>query len=319
MFNRIINWVSIIFLALAVWLIIKEVRHVGLTTLWTDILQTPWWIYTLAGLFTVFDFLMLAQYDAISLKYVGVKIPYLTILKTAAIGFGISNTAGHSYASGGAIRFLFYGQSGVSRLKILGMIAFETLTFFLGMGGIYLIAIALAPWTHVLDGYAHEKILYISGGVVLAALVGYYLFLVRPQKRFHIDGTEIKAPSVDMSLRQMIIGLTDNFLVFMVFYIVVRYHIDESFITLFVVFIIAQSIALCSQIPGGVGLFAGLVLYLLPHATIEKSGLLAGLVLFRVIYFFIPFLLAGGYLGLQMLQKSYESRHETLQSPKTKR
>ncbi len=310
MFNRIVNWVSIVFLGFAVWLIIKEVNHVGIAALWTDIVATPWWVYLLAGLFTALDFIMLAEYDVISLKYVGVKIPYPTILKTAAIGFGISNTAGHSYASGGAVRFLFYGQNGVSRMKILGMIAFETLTFFLGMGGIYLIAIALAPWTHVLDGYAHEKILYISGGIVLAALAGYYLFLVRPQKSFRVDGTEIKAPTVKMSIKQMGVGLTDNFLVFMVFCIITRYHIDTPFITLFVVFIVAQSIALCSQIPGGVGLFAGLVLYLLPHAAADKSGLLAALVLFRVIYFFIPFLLAAGYLGVQMLQKSYESRHK---------
>ncbi len=302
MFNRIVNWVSFVFLILAVWLIYKEVKHVGWTALWTDIVDTPWWIYALAGIFTVLDFLMLAEYDVISLKYVGANVPYARVLQASSVGFGISNTAGHAYASGGAIRFLFYGKDGVSRGKIVGMIAFETLTFFLGMGGIYLIALLLAPLTHVLDGYPHEKILYVSGGVVAAALAGYYLFLVRPQKNFAIDGVEIKAPSMHLSVRQMAVGLIDNFLVSCVFYVIIRYHIDASFLTLFVVFIIAQSIALSSQIPGGVGLFAGLVLYLLPTAAADKSGLLAGLILFRVVYFFVPFLLSAGYLGIQFIK-----------------
>ncbi|MBQ7412679.1 MAG: UPF0104 family protein [Alphaproteobacteria bacterium] len=307
MLDRLIRLIGIIFFCLAAGLIFHEVKTVGLAYLITLVKNTPMWITASAIGLTIVNYFILSEYDRLSLDYLGKKISYFDILKASWISFAISNTAGHVYLSGGSTRYLFYLPLGIARTDILKMVIFETITVFIGMATAYEISL----WLSIFEPDLHLN--DITGFAVIALLILcffllYWFCFVLPQKKLTVGQLSINIPDTGLTIKQIIIGLCDNFSLFLIFYSLIRYYLPVSFGTTFTVFIIAQGIGLVTQVPGGLGVFEGTFLYLFPHTTTQKSGILAALILFRFIYYILPFLTAGGYLGFRMIQKLFQSR-----------
>ena len=70
-------------------------------------------------------------------------------------------------------------------------------------------------------------------------------------------------------------------------------HID--FITILVVFVSATLLGFASHAPGGLGVFDAAMLVALWQ--FDKEDLVAGLLLFRVLYYLVPFAVALSILG----------------------
>lgn len=296
MLNKIIQLISLGFFGVALWLITKEVEHIGFHKLLTLMLDTPLWVIGLAFIFVILDFIIISGYDFLALDYIQQKLPYKTILKTSALGFAVSNTVGHSFASGGAVRYMFYTPLGVSRANVLILIAFETLTLFMGMGLIYVIATLLTPFAPHITDHSHLETFYIASACVVIAFLIYYFLVVRPQKDIKIGGIVLKAPTKKMTIAQLLVGFADNFMVSIVFYCILRYYIDTPFLPVFIIFNIAQITGQVSQVPGGLGILTSLFVLLFPHTMAQKAGILASLFIFRVVYFFVPLFIACLYL-----------------------
>lgn len=296
MLNKIIQFISFLFFGVALWMIIREVDKIGWQYLFNLILSTPTWVIALAGLFVLSDYIALAGYDILSLDYIRQKVPFKTIFKTSSVGFAVSNTVGHAFASGGAIRYLFYTPIGISRANVLALIAFETLTIFMGMGAIYVVATALTPFSHHLIDATHLRTFYIASILIIGAFLIYYFQIVYKKRKLKIGGVELLAPTGKMTLAQLCVGLADNFLVSMVFYCILRYHVDTPFLPVFIIFTVAQITSLISQVPGGLGVLTTMFLLLFPHEVADKAGIIGSLFIYRVVYFFIPLFLACMYL-----------------------
>lgn len=303
MLDKIIKLLSFVFLVLGIWFISKDIETVGAEKLWHMITSTPLSILTAVLLATGINYLFLIGYDVISLEYIDRFIPYPKIIQTSLVGFGISNTAGHAYASGGAIRYLFYVPQGLKRLEVLKVIAFETLSIFIGIMVAFEIAVLLSFFELSKSAYTKLNEVHFIGIILLIFLLSYYYFIVIPKRNLKIGKQVIQAPDKKTTLKQIVVGLGDNVTLFITFYTVFSYYIDASFLEAFTVFIIAQSIALATQVPGGIGVFESSFLLLFPHEQSEKTGILASLAVFRVIYYFIPFIVAGIYLGVYRLKK----------------
>ena len=306
MLDRLIRLIGIIFFCIAAGLIFHEMQMVGWEHLVHLLQKTPIWVVGAAFGFTVINYVVLSEYDALSLHYLGKSLPYPDILKTAWISFAVSNTAGHVYLSGGSTRYLFYLPLGLERTDILKMVIFETITVFIGMAMAYEISVGL---------FVFEPNLHLNGavGFELTALCLFILFLlywfygVVPQRKLTIGPLSVNIPNSGFTLKQSLIGLCDNLSLFLVFYSLLRYYLAVPFGTTFTVFIMAQGIALVTQVPGGLGVFESAFLYLFPHTIEQKSSILAALILFRFIYYILPFLMAGGYLGFRFIRKSIRS------------
>ena len=61
------------------------------------------------------------------------------------------------------------------------------------------------------------------------------------------------------------------------------------------VFAVAMTLGLLSHVPGGIGVFETVILLAVPGAP--TSDLLASLLVFRFVYYFLPFLVALGLLA----------------------
>ncbi len=71
--------------------------------------------------------------------------------------------------------------------------------------------------------------------------------------------------------------------------------LDIGFGAFLVVFVVAQVMGVISQVPGGIGVFESAFLWLMSDIDVTKQHLvlIGALLLYRVIYYFVPLLLAG--------------------------
>jgi hypothetical protein len=85
-------------------------------------------------------------------------------------------------------------------------------------------------------------------------------------------------------------------------YMLVPSEPNISFITLAVIFVSATLLGFASHSPGGLGVFDAAMLVALWQ--FDKEDLLAGLLLFRLLYYIVPFILSLAILGGRELQLS---------------
>jgi hypothetical protein len=90
-----------------------------------------------------------------------------------------------------------------------------------------------------------------------------------------------------------------------------------GFVMLAVIFVSATLLGFASHAPGGIGVFDGAMLIALWQ--FDREDVLAGLLLFRLVYYIIPFALALLILGIrEVLLNCYLSR-KPADSPRTMR
>ena len=97
-------------------------------------------------------------------------------------------------------------------------------------------------------------------------------------------------------LGQIVISCTDWLFACGVLYVLLPAGIKLSYPQFVGIFLLAQIAGLLSYIPGGLGVFETVILLLLsPFA--ESSAVFGSLLLYRLIYYLIPFGFAAGSSG----------------------
>ena len=289
--NKVIQGIGFCFFLLALFLVHKEITRVGGEHM-IHLLQTlPLERVGIALGLTALDFCFLAGYDILGLRYLHKHVPLFKVCVVSCLGFAVSNTTGHAYLAGGSLRYTFY-KNLLSRLDILKLITLDSLTFLLGMSVAFIAAVCLLP----LEGGAlpafYMPVLIGISGVLLLLLGGYFFAIVRPKRMFHLGSVFIKAPSWRLTLWQLGVGLGDVLSTFLVFYVILSGVLSVPFWPVMGMFILAWVLGLCSQIPGGLGVFEGTFLYLFSWVSPNQGEVLTALLVFRVLYYFVPFLVA---------------------------
>ena len=106
-------------------------------------------------------------------------------------------------------------------------------------------------------------------------------------------------PSARVTLLQILIGVVDLGFCALAMYLLMPAQPQIDFISLAVVFILATLLGFASHAPGSIGVFDAAMLVALPQFGREQ--LVATLVVFRILYFVIPFAIAISILGMREL------------------
>ena len=94
---------------------------------------------------------------------------------------------------------------------------------------------------------------------------------------------------------QILIGVVDLGFCALAMYLLMPTQPDIDFVSLAVVFILATLLGFASHAPGSLGVFDAAMLVALPQ--FGKEQLLATLLVFRILYFLIPFAIAISIMG----------------------
>lgn len=298
----------LILLGIALMIVHREIKSHNLHDISQHIHNVPWYVIGLSLGLMLLNYIILAGYDALALRYTGHRnIPPPKIMLTSLISYAISNNTGHAWAAGGSIRYRFYTAWGVPGWDILKISLFLGLTYIVGVMTMGLGSTLLLP-PMVRDNLENPQM--ITGMMAACAIfLGiYWGGILLWRKPVKIRGVEVTLPSPMAGLLQTVVSCFDMFLAAWVLWVFLQGHVSFGFETFLVIFILAQLAGLLSQVPGGIGVFEGAFLWLLSGTITQDMHLavVSALVLYRVIYYFVPLGVAGiGLLGYEM----YVQRH----------
>jgi len=256
--------------------------------------STPGTALALAVLATLISFLALTGYDHSSMRYVGANVSYPVAAQTAFIAYALSNTIGLGVLTGGAVRMRLYGAAGVEAGTISRAIAFNAAAFILGIsvvgaGALLRGAQSVAPVLHL-----PTLLLQVVASLILLAAATLLVLCRDGNERRLFGRIRIRLPSVSLALQQLLFSAIDIAATAAVLWFLLPAG-TIGFPAFVGFFAIAIVLGVLSHVPGGLGVFEAIMLVAL-RDHVPTEALAAALVLYRLIYYVLPLLLALGLL-----------------------
>ena len=309
--NRIAFAVSLTIIAIASVTLFRLLRDVDLGRVRAALEATTPRDILLAGLLVAAGYVTLTFYDYFALRTIGRRhVPYRIAALASFTSYTIGHSLGATVFTGGVVRLRIYSAWGLGIVDI-AKIAFVTgLTFWLGNAFILGLSIAYAPEAaSAVDQFPPwlNLVLALSG---LTAIIGYVLWLVPAPRVIGYGEWQIILPNAPLTFVQIGIGVLDLTIGACAMYVLLPDVPSIDFATLLVTFVLATLLGFLSHTPGSLGVFDAAMLVGL--SQFDKNELLASLLIFRVVYFILPFFLALCVLGARelwlSLSKAWDSR-----------
>lgn len=307
-FKRRIGWkqlgivASLLIVAFAITTLVRTLKGVDTSVILVALTNLPPYHIALAALCVASAFCTLTFYDFFALQTIGKEhVPYRIAALSSFTSYAIGHNIGATVFTGGAIRFRIYSDYGLSAIDVAKICFLSGLTFWLGNLFVLGIGMAWHPWAaSAMDLLPPAMNRLIAFGC-LAGISSYFIWLVMGKERRELgqNGWKVVLPSAHLTLLQILIGVVDLGFCAMAMYLLMPVQPGIDFISLAVVFILATLLGFASHAPGSLGVFDAAMLVALPQFGREQ--LLATLLVFRILYFLIPFGVAISILGTREL------------------
>jgi uncharacterized membrane protein YbhN (UPF0104 family) len=275
----------------AVAVLYRQLRDIGAAAVADELLELPGRTWMLAVATTALSYFSLALYDTAGLRYIGKPRPFRSTAAVSFIAFTFSNNLGMAGMGGAPLRYRYFRSLGIPGGDVLRIVAFGSITFWVGffaLGGVLLTAMPLEvpPDFRLLAGSTRPL-----GIALLLCLVGYLAWGLREGRTIRIGGWSLPSPGARMAVAQILLGAADWLLAGAALYALLPDVVTPSFSWFLAVFLLAQTAALVSTVPGGWGVLETLIILFLAgdgHTPEVVSALLA----YRLIYYLAPLFLA---------------------------
>jgi uncharacterized membrane protein YbhN (UPF0104 family) len=303
-FKRRIGWkrlgiaLSLLIITLAITTLVRTLRGVDAGVILIALTEIPPHHIALAALCVVAAFCTLTFYDFFALRTIGKKhVPYRIAALSSFTSYSIGHNIGATVFTGGAIRFRIYSDYGLNAIDVAKICFLSGLTFWLGNTFVLGIGMAWHPGAASAMDQLPAAINRLVAFGVLSAILAYFVWLSLGEERRELgqNGWKVKLPSARLTLVQILIGVLDLGFCAMAMYLLMPGDPGIGFMSLAVVFILATLLGFASHAPGSIGVFDAAMLVALPQFGREQ--LLATLVVFRILYFMIPFGIAISIMG----------------------
>ncbi|MDO3410958.1 bifunctional lysylphosphatidylglycerol flippase/synthetase MprF [Saccharibacillus sp. CPCC 101409] len=269
-----------------------ELRKLNFSRILVDIRTMPPGAIAAILLMSLFAVSVMSAYDFLIRKHFR-----LNVTKRAAFRYGwISNTfnnfLGFAGFTGAGVRALLYKNSGVTLAQITPAIVFLSPAMVTGLSVLSWAGIVgLLPIGPMLG--EHRWLIYAVWGMALYLPV--FLLMQRSKlfaKWFHKEGQGSRLPWSVIGT-SVLASLLEWFFAGLTFWLICSYFlhgvpIDRAL----AIYSVSAVAGIVSLAPGGIGAFDITALLGLQLSGVQPEAALAALVLFRVFYFIIPWLIA---------------------------
>jgi phosphatidylglycerol lysyltransferase len=245
-----------------------------------------------AILLTIVSYVALIGYDLVSLYYVRRTLPLRRVAFASVLSYVFSNNLGFTLLTGNAIRYRYYKKFGLDGVEIAKLISLCIATFWVGLFASGGVALTLFPVSlpDFPPGFPPVRDLSAVGVVLLAITFGYLLASVLVKKPLTILKRQVSFPDWRVASLQVAVSLVDWFLASLVLYVLLPASSPVGFPLFFTVFMVAQIAGLVSHVPGGLGVFDSIMLWAF-SPYMESSATFGILLIYRIVYYFLPLLL----------------------------
>lgn len=295
---------SVVIIAVAALVLYRKLHGIDVNKVLLAMATVEYRDVALAALFVAAGYFTLTFYDLFALRTIGRKeVPYRLAALAGFTSYSIGHNVGASVFTGGAVRYHIYSARGLNAVEVAKICFIAGLTFWLGNAAVLGLGIAYVPEAATAIDQLPE---WLNRGIaiaVLLVLVSYVTWVWSAPRMIGRLNWEVRLPSGPLTLLQILIGIADLSCCALAMYMLVPNEPHMDFIAIAVVFVSATLLGFVSHSPGGLGVFDAAMLIALWEYDAEE--LLAGLLLFRLLYYLTPFALSLLILGSRELILSY--------------
>jgi hypothetical protein len=298
--NRIGLALALIIIASAAVVLYRMLHGIDVADVVTALKETDLYDVLLASLFVAAGYFTLTFYDLFALRTIGAShIPYRSAALAGFTSYSIGHNVGASVFTGGAVRYRVYSAWGLTAIDVAKICFIAGLTFWLGNVAVLGLGIAYEPSAASAIDQLPLVVNRIIGFAALGLLVGYVAWVwVKPRVIGRSDWV-VTLPGGPLTLLQIFIGIVDLACCALAMYVLLPDDPHVAFIKIAVIFVSATLLGFASSSPGGLGVFDAAMLVAL--IEFEREELVAGLLLFRLLYYVVPFALSLAILGVREL------------------
>jgi glycosyltransferase 2 family protein len=305
--NRVGFVISLVVIAVAMGVLYRMLRNIEVAKVIAALKAVPAQDIALAALFVAAGYFTLTFYDLFALRTIGRRdVPYRIAALGGFTSYSIGHNVGASVFTGGAVRYRIYSAWGLDALDVAKICFIAGLTFWLGNATVLGLGIAIEPEAasavDQLPAWLNRTLAIIT----LLVLTAYVVWVWRHPRVIGRSGWKVTLPAGPLTLLQILIGIVDLGCCALAMWMLMPQQPHIDFIALAVIFVSATLLGFASHSPGGLGVFDAAMLIALWQ--FDREELLAGLLLFRLLYYITPFALALLTLGLREIWLSLSAR-----------
>jgi phosphatidylglycerol lysyltransferase len=266
-----------------------ELRSLSLVQLREDLLSIPAGHVALAIALTALNYTVLTGYDLVAFLYLGKRLARGRVMLTSFLAYAISNNVGLAMLSGASVRYRFYTRWGVTAQDLSRIVFSYSVTFWLGLFALGGLSLLTTPLPQI-AGLPAGRLVIAAGVVLLLAPPAYIIATVMRRAPLRVWRLELPLPRPSIAVAQLVLSILDWAMVGGVLYVLLPPS-ALPFLGFMAIFLVSILLGMASHVPGGLGVFEGLmVLLLAPYLT--SSQVLPALVAFRAIYYLLPLAIA---------------------------
>ncbi len=306
-FSRIGFALSLAIFVIALFVLYHILRDINPRALLAALKATDWRTLLVAACFVAAGYVTLTFYDLFALRTIGRNdLPYRAAALGGFTSYAVGHNIGASVFSGGAVRYHIYSNWGLSVVEVTKICFVAGLTFWLGNVTVLGLGVLYTPAA----GRAIDQLpLWLNRGfglLLLALLAAYVAWVWVKPRVIGREDWQLTLPGGPLTLVQITIGIVDLSCCAAAMYMLMPGQPNLGFATVAVIFVAATLLGFASHAPGGLGVFDAAMLVALWQ--FRKEDLLAGLLLFRLLYYITPFVISLVILGVRELWLGHGSR-----------
>ena len=295
-FSRLGMALSLTIIIVAMVVFYHILREIEVDELVDALEATDWRTLGIAGFFVAAAYASLTLYDVFALRTIGrPEVPYRVAALASFTSYAVGHNVGASVFSGGAVRYRIYSGWGLSVIEVTKICFVAGLTFWLGNATVLGLGVLHAPQQAADIDQLPLWLNRVLALVILALLAAYVGWVWVKPRVIGREGWQVALPGGPLTLLQIVIGILDLSCCALAMYMLVPDEPHLGFVPVGVIFVAATLLGFASHAPGGLGVFDATMMVALWQ--FDKEDLLAGLLLFRLLYYIIPLALSLAILG----------------------
>ncbi len=271
-------------------------RPVDPTELAQQLRDTPKSALLIAVGATIVAYVSLMGYDFLALKYLEKPLPNRVVIIGSFLGYAFGNTIGISILSGGAVRYRIYAAAGLNAFDVAALSGYISVAMGIGMTFVGLVALGFFPDAiGAATPLSPATIQWVSI-LWAASMAGSIVWLATRKSPFRFRQFTLAMPNMRIILAQLFFTAIDTMMAAATLYVLLPDG-GPSFMAFVGIFAAATMAGVISHVPGGLGVFETVVIAAMP-AGVPVTEIAAALLLYRMIYFLLPFAVAFALVSL---------------------
>jgi phosphatidylglycerol lysyltransferase len=291
--------VSVALFAAASWAVHRELAQAHLHEALAQARAVTLPVLGAALAATLASYLLLGCYDWLGLRYLGRDIAAGRAFFTAFIANAFGHNLGIASLTGAAVRYRMYGTRGLNAPDVATLAGFCSLTSGLGLATLAGASLVLAPAAaggllHLRPG-AGEAL----GLLLLALPLAWLVWAATGRSALELRGWTLRPPSAPVALGQVVVATADMAVSAAVLWVLLPADAGVGFTAFAGIYAVAVVAGIVSHVPGGLGVFESVMLIGLRGTP--AGEVLGALLLWRLVYYLLPLLVASLFFGVQEL------------------